>query len=347
MKDKELKRDFQNLWQGQKPFVFFRAPNTNSVRCFFQKDSQLFKTFDFKINGFLMGSFIMESETAYIPSDHQKEYAFNPTLVSVQPFPLEESKEEKQSFFDLVHRTKKAIHSGLLKKLVVSRKIKIKHNLNPFELFNNLLHLYPQAMVYFWHHPVAGTWMGASPERLFGIDEYGLKTMSLAGTLPFNSNEIYHWGAKEKLEQALVTQSIKKVLRDLFNEEDIECSETYTKRAGNLVHLCNDISVNRANVSVERMIKNLHPTPAVGGIPKQEGLDFIASHEKFDRQYYSGCMGDVDLLGECNLYVNLRCAQLKKESISLYVGAGITAESDAEQEWEETQNKAQTILQAL
>ena len=58
-------------------------------------------------------------------------------------------------------------------------------------------------------------------------------------------------------------------------------------------------------------------------------------------------MGDVDLLGERNLYVNLRCAQLKRESISLYVGAGITAESDAEQEWEETQNKAQTILQAL
>ena len=100
-------------------------------------------------------------------------------------------------------------------------------------------------------------------------------------------------------------------------------------------------------MSVERMIKNLHPTPAVGGIPKREGLDFISSNEKFKREYYSGYMGDVDLLGERNLYVNLRCAQLNKESISLYVGAGITAESDAELEWGETQNKAQTILQAL
>ena len=347
MKERELKRDFQNLWQGQKPFVFFRAPNANSVHCFFQKDSQLFKTSDFKINGFLMGSFIMESETAFIPSDYQKEYSFNPTLVSVQPFPLEESEKDKQAFVDLVNKTKTAINSGLLKKLVLSRKIEIKKKIHPFGSFNNLLHLYPQAMVYFWHHPIAGMWIGASPERLLGIDEYGLKTMSLAGTLPFNSKEIYHWGAKEKLEQELVTQSIKKVLGDLFKEEDIECSETYTKRAGNLVHLCNDISVNKANVNVERMIKNLHPTPAVAGIPKQEGLDFIASNEKFDRQYYSGYMGDVDLLGERNLYVNLRCAQLKRESISLYVGAGITAESDAEQEWEETQNKAQTILQAL
>ena len=171
--------------------------------------------------------------------------------------------------------------------------------------------------------------------------------MSLAGTLPFNSKETYNWGAKEKLEQELVTQSIKKVLSDLFKEEDIECSDTYTKRAGNLVHLCNDISVKKGNVSVERMIKNLHPTPAVGGIPKREGLDFIGSNEKFKREYYSGYMGDVDILGERNLYVNLRCAQLNKESISLYVGAGITAESDAELEWGETQNKAQTILQAL
>ena len=342
-----MRRDFQNLWQGQKPFVFFRAPNANSVHCFFQKDSQLFKTSDFKINGFLMGSFIMESETAFIPSDYQKEYSFNPKSHSVQPFTLEESEEEKHAFVDLVNKTKIVINSGVLKKLVVSRKIEIKNNLNPFKLFNNLLQLYPQALVYFWHHPKAGTWTGGSPELLFGIDEHGLKTMSLAGTLPFNSKEIYNWRAKEKLEQELVTHSIKKVLSDLFKEEDIECSDTYTKRAGNLVHLCNDISVKKGNVSVERMIKNLHPTPAVGGIPKREGLDFIGSNEKFKREYYSGYMGDVDLLGERNLYVNLRCAQLNKESISLYVGAGITAESDAELEWGETQNKAQTILQAL
>ena len=347
MKEKELKYDFQNLLEGQKPFVFFRAPNANSIRCFFQKDNKLFTTSDFKINGFLMGSFVMESETAFIPSNHQNEYSFDASGLSVQPFPLKELEKEKQAFVDLVNKTKKAIKFGLLKKLVVSRKIEIKKKINPFELFNNLLQLYPQALVYFWHHPKAGTWTGSSPERFFRINEYGLKTMSLAGTLPFNSEEIYHWSTKEKLEQELVTKSIIKVLTDLFKGEDIECSDTYTKRAGNLVHLCNDISIKKINVSIKRMIKNLHPTPAVGGIPQREGIDFIGSNEKFNREYYSGFMGDIDLLGEGNLYVNLRCARLDKESISLFVGAGITSESNAELEWRETQNKAQTILQAL
>ena len=95
------------------------------------------------------------------------------------------------------------------------------------------------------------------------------------------------------------------------------------------------------------LIKTLHPTPAVGGIPVEEGTQFLIKNEKLDRAYYAGFLGPVWEDTKIDFFVNLRCAQILKEAILLYVGAGITFESDPEKEWEETQNKTKTLLAAL
>jgi isochorismate synthase len=171
--------------------------------------------------------------------------------------------------------------------------------------------------------------------------------MALAGTLSYNEKEQYRWGEKEKKEQAWVRDILHSDLVYLFPLAHIECSETFTRRAGNLVHLCNELKVKTSKVNVAELVNRLHPTPAVGGIPVEEGLQFLTENENLDRAYYTGFLGPIVEDDEIDLFVNLRCAQIVQKGLLLYVGAGITSESDPEKEWEETQNKAKTLLAAL
>jgi len=91
------------------------------------------------------------------------------------------------------------------------------------------------------------------------------------------------------------------------------------------------------------MLKLLHPTSAVCGMPREAAQEFIAQHENFDRSYFAGFLGPVNLGEETNIYVNLRCARLEGEKAWLYAGAGITEDSDPQKEWEETEMKCKIV----
>ena len=90
----------------------------------------------------------------------------------------------------------------------------------------------------------------------------------------------------------------------------------------------------------------MHPTPAVCGFPKKESKDFILKNERYDRAFYTGFLGELNM-STSELYVNLRCMEIEKESIHIYVGGGITKESDPEKEWNETVAKSKTIKGVL
>ena len=91
------------------------------------------------------------------------------------------------------------------------------------------------------------------------------------------------------------------------------------------------------------LAKKLHPTPAVGGLPQQKAINFIRERENFDRQFYAGFFG-IETDNSARFYVNLRSMQLFKNGLVLYAGGGITAQSNPEAEWEETERKLQTLL---
>ena len=99
-------------------------------------------------------------------------------------------------------------------------------------------------------------------------------------------------------------------------------------------------------VDVWEIVKALHPTPAVCGYPTEKAREFILANESYDRQYYTGFCGLVEE-NKLDLYVNLRCMQLKEGKAHLYVGGGITKDSNPESEFAETQHKAQTMLAVL
>ena len=347
MRKPDLEEVFDQLLSADQAFVFYRLPKRKTVHCHFQEDTSLTLTDDLKINGFVMSRFDLPLPALYISDKNHLQFEYK-----TQAFVRKEAVtildlENKSSFINVVNETKKAIASGRLKKLVVARNVIKREEVDAFQLFNHLLTLYPHAMVYFWHHPKAETWVGATPEQLFSLRSGRLTTMALAGTLPHNSKEEYYWGDKEKIEQGWVRDTLQEDLEALFPSAVVECSETFTLRAGNLVHLCNELSVEGLSINTKALLKKLHPTPAVGGIPVGEGISFLAEHENLDRAYYAGFLGPVKGEGKIDLFVNLRCAQIIPEGLLLYMGAGITQDSDPEKEWEETQNKAKTLLAAL
>jgi isochorismate synthase EntC len=91
----------------------------------------------------------------------------------------------------------------------------------------------------------------------------------------------------------------------------------------------------------------LHPTPAVGGEPREQALDLIAEHEGFDRGWYAGPVGWLGADGDGEMMVALRCGLVDGRAATLFAGCGIVADSDPAREWEESRMKLRPVASAL
>ncbi|MDA3905318.1 MAG: chorismate-binding protein [Bacteroidales bacterium] len=253
------------------------------------------------------------------------------------------SKSDYSRAFDMFMQE---LSSDKLDKVILS-KIVIKHRKEEplIYLFTRLSEKYPTAFTYMIHLPSGEIWMGATPELLLRQDESGIQTMALAGTQVLNNRLIDEvvWENKEIEEQAYVRNYVKKVLDSV--SDSVKVSNTYSAKAGNLVHVRTDFIVNQVfnRSEVFEIVKNLHPTPAVCGIPLENSKSLILKTEQHNRAYYTGILGPIKK-DSMNLFVNLRCMQVLPKSFAIYVGGGITRDSIIENEWEETEAKAQTLL---
>ena len=97
----------------------------------------------------------------------------------------------------------------------------------------------------------------------------------------------------------------------------------------------------------QAMIAQLHPGPAISGYPKSTAIEKIEEIEAHDRELYTGYLGPLNIEGESSLFINLRCMKVYRDSYDLFVGGGLTKDSDAHSEWEETELKAKTLLNIL
>lgn len=129
---------------------------------------------------------------------------------------------------------------------------------------------------------------------------------------------------------------------------DVQLSATYSRRAGNIQHLCTDFSFTLPDPDdVCKLLLRLHPTPAVCGVPRETALAAIAADEDSSRRYYAGFSGPLGLQGETRLYVSLRCMAFDQTEATLYAGGGIMPGSKLADEWEETCRKMQTMMGVL
>jgi isochorismate synthase len=257
---------------------------------------------------------------------------------------------------------------GEMDKVVLSRQkfiIGSAAHSQPASLLLFLKQKYPTAFVYLFYTPASGLWMGATPELLLQGVAGEYQTMALAGTRPFNpQTHTLPWPEKERLEQKFVTDYIIEKLH-AGGITDLDCSAPYTRRAGSVEHICTEISFGYGNelpqtlhpkaingvansdiVNFE-LLQALHPTPAVCGMPGEVAMDFILKTEKHHREYYTGFLGMLNIKEQTNVYVNLRCMRLFPNGKLLFAGAGITAGSDPEREWNETEMKLQIMASAF
>lgn len=255
---------------------------------------------------------------------------------------------DKKTYSEKVNNAKKLLANGGLDKVVLSRtnKFPFPKELNPVAFFNKFRDTYNEAFCYLLNTPETGTWCGASPEVLCKTENKEFSSMSLAGTLPFNS--LTGWSKKEIEEQKFVTDYIlKNILEHGF--KDVLVSKTYDHVYGEIKHLRTDFTIKEFDTKKQliSILKALHPTPAVCGVPKEKAKAFIKKSEEYDRKFYTGFLGPVFPNGNCYIFVNLRCAAIKNGFIYPFAGGGLTKESDASAEWEETEWKMKTLLRFL
>ncbi|WP_288446629.1 chorismate-binding protein [uncultured Chryseobacterium sp.] len=253
------------------------------------------------------------------------------------------SAETKEEYCNTLEQVIAVIKENNLPKLVYSRrKIVTDFNtINYKESFKNLCVSYPNAFRYLFNDG-KNAWMGAFSEVLgkFNKTTHEFETMALAGTLPVSEE----WSEKEIEEQKPVSTYIRNILKNYSGR--IEQSETYDHISGNIKHLRTDFKTTIQPEDLDRIIQDLHPTPAVCGIPKDFCNENIRHYEKFPREFYAGYI-KVET-GESILYfVNLRCARLYKDAVHVFVGGGITAQSNPDKEWRETELKSEAILKNL
>lgn len=276
---------------------------------------------------------------------------------SLQALPVREVKErplpgvdiDKTTYLNDVQSVVDAMKKdkAVFSKLVFSRTITRSCDTAAFlpQYFARLCTRYPSAYVFMVYNPGVCGWMGATPEVLLLSQPQGYATMALAGTRAAGICE--EWGRKEIAEQQYVTHYIAEKLQQCGL--DNVTTHTYTKQAAQVEHLCThfDIGARHDAVLRDRLLSHLHPTPAVAGVPMPEVVSAIEGVEKHSRRYYGGYIGEALPDGCCRLYVNLRSMEFTSHAVRLYVGGGLTADSVAQDEWNETCAKSQTLLSAF
>lgn len=254
----------------------------------------------------------------------------------------------QEEYYEQVEHWIKLFETTDLRKAVLSRTRTIfcDGEKVALKIFDKMAARYPQAFVYMVYIPGKALWAGATPETFVRQNDDYLEVMSLAGTK--KADDTTSWGQKDREEQQIVTEYIGEKFLSTFGKKPC-LKGPFVRKAGTVSHLCTILrSEGRSPLNiVSSLVKELHPTPAVGGYPLNKAITLIKNTEKHERRYYAGYLGPVYGDGTFDLFVNLRCMEIFGNAVRIYVGGGITALSQPEAEWNETEIKSRTLLDVI
>ena len=272
----------------------------------------------------------------------------NPITAKSKSSLSELGKETKETYSIKIKQAQDFIEKNELKKLVLSRRKMIMYmdlsaekTLSLNKSFLQFCDNYPNAFCYLFEKQ-GEIWMGGFSEILGKFEKATnrFETMSLAGTLPLDEE----WTDKEIDEQKAVTEFIQQTLRRYST--NLKVSSTKDLISGNIKHLKTEFSAEIIPEMLEKIISELHPTPAVCGFPKELCIQGIRSIEHFNRDLYAGYIR-IETEDHIYYFVNLRCASFFKHYAMLFAGGGITLKSDPDKEWEETELKSLAVINNL
>ncbi|MGW8123700.1 chorismate-binding protein [Roseivirga echinicomitans] len=341
-----------DLETSAKGFVFAPFNTENNATLFIKSDFHLSFDFDEIIEHKELNSedkirtkYLKEVRLLLDSQTSELTYHVNQSSIS----------EADIEYIDLVRMGIEAIKNNAFQKVVPARTktISLQHDFDLITKYLQLCEAYPNAFVSIVSMPKTGTWLGATPELLLEVNHSEFKTVALAGTQKRDLDKAISdtaWTQKEIEEQAMVSRYVINCFKKIRLREYIE-NGPKTIIAGNLLHLKTEFEVNMNETNFPElgtvMLELLHPTSAVAGMPKEACMAFLEKHEGIDRSFYAGYFGPVQNEQKTSIFVNLRCMQLLEDNAILYAGAGVTEDSVAEKEFEETEMKFNTLLNIL
>ena len=272
------------------------------------------------------------------------------------PLRTEAEQPGRPAWHRLVGTMAGAVGRGRLDKVVLARRVDLR---SPVELdvpnaLRRLAASAPESTIYAFRRD-GRTFLGATPERLVRVEGRRFRTAAIAGTIgrgatPAEDEALGREllaSEKDREEHAIVVAAIREGLAPI-TETLVIVPTPVVMTLRHVQHLATEISGTLPEASgLLALGERLHPTPAVGGAPREAALAMIDEHEGFDRGWYAGPMGWLGADGDGELCVALRCGIVDRTRATLFAGCGIVADSDPAKEWEESRIKLRAVVAAL
>ncbi len=329
-----------------KAFVIYRNPHENPFHLITIDPKHIRKTEKIEEAGYYLAPFDLKKHTVILFPETKTEHHIIDQPAWVNPNNrLIFNKPNPQQHIRKVNKAIDIIRNGEIQKIVISSAFTAKIlQFDPWNTYFKIASAYLGSYVYYWHWPGHFSMLGATPEVLLQYQGNQGLVYSLAGTKFVEEKR--QWTAKEIEEQDLVTQFIKNKL--LAWQYPFSIDGPYEIRQGHLIHLRTDFQFlfNPDRKTLSKIIKGLHPTPAVAGLPKTKAIRHIREIEGYDRAFYTGFTGHLSPVNG-KLFVNLRNMKISENRLQLYAGGGITKDSQPEQEWREVVRKTDILKQNL
>jgi len=250
-----------------------------------------------------------------------------------------------------------SIGRGDFEKIVLARGIELEADRpwQPLDALNRLRERFGACFTFSYGGGSGRSFIGATPERLLQIRDGHLLTEAIAGSAPRGRNAGEDAALarglldseKDLREHACVRDSILRRLEQVGILGIADQGPRILPLA-NVQHLHTPIHAEVGeSVHLLEVLSELHPTPAVGGTPREAALSRIRELEQMDRGLYAGVVGWFNHLNEGEMVVGIRSALIDGRRAKLYAGAGIVDGSEPEKEMRETELKLRALLETL
>jgi len=259
-------------------------------------------------------------------------------------------------FVEAVVRAKEHIRAGDIFQVVLSRRWTTPFAGDPFSVYRALRRVSPSPYQYYIRTP-QGVVFGASPERLVASKAGSLETIPLAGTRPRGDTpeaDLAHEksllaDAKERAEHVMLVDLGRNDLGRVAVPGSVRVKDFFAvERFSHVMHIASHVvgTLAPGRDAVDALGATF-PAGTLTGAPKIRAMEIIEELEPVRRGAYGGAVGYLDFAGNLDVAIAIRTAVVKDGKLHIQAGAGVVADSDAESEATECENKARALMRAV
>ncbi|MDQ0273836.1 isochorismate synthase [Cytobacillus purgationiresistens] len=269
---------------------------------------------------------------------------------------LSQTEIHPEQWMNTVDQVVGELKSEEMKKVVLARETRLRYE-DPIKIeavLANLLEYQKNSFIYAYESN-GDCFIGASPERLVKKQGKNLFTTCLAGSIKRGQNQ----ADDDVLGQELLTdeknleehQYVVDMIKAAMEQVSVKVKlpdQPRLMKLRDIQHLYTPVTAEaNADSSILQLIERLHPTPALGGVPRTKAVEKIRELESLDRGMYGSPLGWLDYKGNGDFAVALRSGLIQQNEASIFAGCGVVKDSTAESEYQETKIKFRPMLSAL